>query len=298
MTPVKAYIENNKQRFLDELFGLIQIPSISSIASHKDDMYKAAEYWKKILLEAGVDRAEIYETVGNPVTYAEKIIDPSLPTILIYSHMDVMPVDPIELWKSEPFEPEIREEKIWGRGADDAKGQQFMHIKAFEYLVATNQLGCNVKFMIEGEEEIGSPNLPKFCEDHKEMLTADIILVSDTGLLAQDIPSITTGLRGLSYWEVEVTGPNRDLHSGIFGGAVANPINVLAKMKPRQIRQRTRITKSPEVSTPLRQVPFTRRGQEKASNVISYPKQNPISSMPSLLRNMDLSEGSLFRSCF
>ena len=230
MSQVKNYIESNKQRFLDELFGLIRIPSISSIADHKPDMYKAAEYWKKLLLDAGADKAEIYETEGNPVTYGEKMIDSSLPTVLVYAHMDVMPVDPVELWDSPPFEPEIREGKIWARGADDDKGQGFMHAKAFEYLVKHNELKVNVKFMIEGEEEVGSPSLPKWCEDHKEMLTADVILVSDTGMIAPDIPSITTGLRGLAYWEVEVTGPDRDLHSGLFGGAVANPINVLAKM--------------------------------------------------------------------
>ncbi len=230
MTNLKTYIEENKQRFLDELFGLIRIPSISSIADHKPDMYKAAEYWKKLLLEAGADKAEVLETEGNPVTFGQKIINPDLPTILVYGHMDVMPVDPIDLWKSKPFEPEIRDGKIYARGADDDKGQSFIHAKSFEYLVKTDQLPCNVKFIIEGEEEIGSPNLGKFMEEHKEMLAADIILVSDTGMLAKDVPSITTGLRGLTYVEVEVTGPNKDLHSGLFGGAVANPINILNKM--------------------------------------------------------------------
>ena len=230
MTEVKNYIESNKQRFLDELFGLIRIPSISSIADHKPDMYKAAEYWKQLLLDGGVDKAEVFETKGNPVLYAEKILDPSLPTVLVYAHMDVMPVDPLDLWDSPPFEPEIRDGKIWARGADDDKGQGFMHTKAFEYLVKNDLLKVNVKFMIEGEEEIGSPSLPAWCEANKDMLKADIILVSDTGMIAPDIPSITTGLRGLAYWEVEVTGPNRDLHSGLFGGAVANPINVLSKL--------------------------------------------------------------------
>lgn len=242
MTTIKTYIEENKDRFLNELFELIRIPSISSIAAHKDDMYKAAEYWKKLLLEAGVDRAEIYKTEGNPVTYAEKIIDPALPTVLIYAHMDVMPVDPLELWKSPPFEPEIRDGKIWARGADDDKGQSFMHAKAFEYLVKNDLLKVNVKFMIEGEEEVGSPNLPKWCKDNKPMLDADIILVSDTGMIAPDIPSITTGLRGLSYWEVEVTGPNRDLHSGLFGASVANPINVLSKMIASMTDENNHIT--------------------------------------------------------
>ena len=242
MKYIEQYIEENKDRFLKELFGLIQIPSVSSIAENKPDMLKAAEYWKKLLLEAGADRAEVYESEGNPVTYGEKIIDPSKPTVLIYGHMDVMPVDPINLWNSPPFEPEIRDEKIWGRGAEDNKGQSFMHAKAFELMVRTNTLPCNVKFMIEGEEEIGSPNLGKWCEQHKEMLKADIILVSDTSMIARDMPSITTGLRGLAYWQVEVTGPNRDLHSGLYGGAVANPINVLAKLIAQMTDEKGRIT--------------------------------------------------------
>ncbi len=242
MTPIKTYIQENNERFLEELFGLIRIPSISSLAAHKNDMYKAAEYWKKTLLDAGADKAQIYETEGNPVVYAEKIIDSNLPTVLIYAHMDVMPVDPLELWKSPPFEPEIRDEKIWARGADDDKGQSFMHAKAFEYLVRNNLLNVNVKFMIEGEEEIGSPNMPKWCRENMDMLKADIILVSDTGMIAPNIPSITTGLRGLSYWEVEVVGPNRDLHSGLFGGAVANPINVLSKMIASMVDDDNKIT--------------------------------------------------------
>ena len=230
MSYIKNYIEENKDRFLEELFELLRIPSISSIADHKPDMYKAAEYWKKSLLAAGANKAEVFETEGNPVTYGERIIDPALPTVLVYAHMDVMPVDPVELWNTDPFDPIIKDGKIWCRGADDDKGQGFMHAKAFEMLVKNDSINCNVKFMIEGEEEIGSPNLGAWCEANKEMLNADIILVSDTGMLADDIPSITTGLRGLSYWQVEVTGPNRDLHSGLFGGAVANPINVLCKM--------------------------------------------------------------------
>jgi acetylornithine deacetylase/succinyl-diaminopimelate desuccinylase-like protein len=242
MMNIEKYIEENKDRFLDELFGLIRIPSISSIASHKPDMYKAAKYWKKILLDAGADRAEVYETAGNPVTYGEKFSDPSFPTVLVYGHMDVMPVDPVNLWTSPPFEPEIRDGKIWARGADDDKGQGFMHAKAFEYMVKTNNLPCNVKFMIEGEEEIGSPNLGKWCSDNKEMLKADIILVSDTSMIARDIPSITTGLRGLAYWQVEVTGPDKDLHSGLFGGAVANPINELSKMIAKMVDEDGHIT--------------------------------------------------------
>ena len=193
-------------------------------------MYKAAKRWKELLLEAGADKAEVLETAGNPVTFAEKIIDASLPTILVYAHMDVMPVDPVDLWKTSPFEPVIQDGKICARGADDDKGQSFIHAKAFEYMVKTNTLPCNVKFIIEGEEEIGSPSLAKFCEDNKEMLKADVILVSDTTMVSPDQPAVTTGLRGLTYWDVEVTGPNRDLHSGLFGGAVANPIVVLSQM--------------------------------------------------------------------
>jgi acetylornithine deacetylase/succinyl-diaminopimelate desuccinylase-like protein len=274
---LKEYIEENKQRFLDELFDYIRIPSISSIADHKPDMYRAAEFVKDALLKAGADKAEVYETEGNPVTYAEKIIDPALPTVMVYGHMDVMPVDPVDLWDSKPFEPEIRDEKIWARGADDDKGQAFMHIKAFEFMVKTNQLPCNVKFMIEGEEEIGSPNLPKFCKEHKEMLKSDVILVSDTGLIAQDIPSITTGLRGLAYWEVEVTGPNRDLHSGIYGGAVANPINVLANMISQMVDENGHITipgfyddvieVSPEERAEMAKAPFNEEEYKKAINV-------------------------------
>lgn len=242
MEKLKTYLEANKQRFLDELFGLIRIPSISSISDHKPDMLRAAEYWKEAILKAGADKADIIATAGNPVVYGEKIIDPSKPTVLVYGHYDVMPVDPLNLWNSPPFEPEIRDGKIYARGADDDKGQAFMHAKAFEAMVQTGTLPCNVKFMIEGEEEIGSPNLEKFCADHKEMLKADIILVSDTGMIAQDIPSITVGLRGLAYLEVEVTGPNRDLHSGLFGGAVANPINVLSKMIASLTDEKGRIT--------------------------------------------------------
>ena len=242
MEHIEKYIEENKDRFLKELFGLIQIPSISSIAENKPDMLKAAEYWKKLLLNAGADRAEVYKSGGNPVTYGEKIIDTAKPTVLIYGHMDVMPVDPINLWTSPPFEPEIRDGKIWGRGAEDNKGQSFMHAKAFELMVKTDTLPCNVKFMIEGEEEIGSPNLGKWCEQNKEMLKADIILVSDTSMISRDMPSITTGLRGLAYWQVEVTGPNRDLHSGLYGGAVANPINVLSKLIAQMTDEKGKIT--------------------------------------------------------
>ncbi len=242
MNEIKKYIDDNLNRFLEELFGLIRIPSISSKSEHKDDMYRAAEYIKKALLDAGLDKAEVMETDGNPVTYGEKIIDKNLPTVLVYGHMDVMPAEPFELWNSPPFEPEIRDGKIYARGADDDKGQSFMHIKALELMNKLGMLTCNIKFMIEGEEEVGSPNLGKFCEQHKDLLKADVILVSDTGLIASEIPSITVGLRGLSFMEVEVTGPNKDLHSGIFGGAVANPANVLCKMLASLTDEKGRVT--------------------------------------------------------
>ncbi|MEA2041641.1 MAG: dipeptidase [Bacteroidota bacterium] len=230
MTDIKNYISENKNEILEDLFGLIRIPSISSEKAHKDDMYKAAEYWKKIMIGAGCQKAQVMETNGNPVCYGERIIDTNKPTILVYGHMDVMPVDPIDLWDSKPFEPEIRDNKIYARGADDDKGQSFMIATAFKYLVANDKLDVNIKFIIEGEEEIGSPNLGAFMEQNKALLKADVILVADTGMISEDVPSITTGLRGLSYMEVEVTGPNRDLHSGLFGGAVANPINILTDM--------------------------------------------------------------------
>ncbi|MDD4846173.1 MAG: M20/M25/M40 family metallo-hydrolase, partial [Petrimonas sp.] len=190
MQEINNYVETHKQRFLDELFELIRIPSISSLPEHKPDMYRAAEKWKEILLAAGANKAEVYETDGNPVTYGEKIIDPKAPTVMVYAHMDVMPVDPVGLWKTDPFEPVVKEGKIWARGADDDKGQGFMHAKAFEYLVKSEKLKCNVKFLIEGEEEVGSPSLPKFCKKHKKMLQADVILVSDTSMIAPDVPSI------------------------------------------------------------------------------------------------------------
>jgi acetylornithine deacetylase/succinyl-diaminopimelate desuccinylase-like protein len=230
MDKTLAYMESNKDRFLDELFDLIRIPSISSLSEHKEDMIRTAEMIKTRLLEAGADKAEVTPSKGNPVVYAEKIVNPDAPTVLVYGHYDVMPVDPIDLWDSKPFEPEVRDGKIYARGADDDKGQSFMQIKAFESLAKTGNLRVNVKFMIEGEEEVGSPSLADWCTAHKDELKADVILISDTGMIAQDIPSITTGLRGLAYVQVKVTGPNRDLHSGLFGGAVANPANVLAKM--------------------------------------------------------------------
>lgn len=241
MKDLKSYIENNKDRFLEELFSLIRIPSISSKAENKGDMIRCAERWKELILAAGADKAEVMPTAGNPVVYGEKIVNPQAPTVLVYGHYDVMPVDPEELWHTQPFEPVIKDGKIWARGADDDKGQSFMHAKAFEYLVATGQLTCNVKFMLEGEEEIGSTSLYGFCEQNKELLKSDIILVSDTSMIATDTPSITVGLRGLTYLEVEVTGPNADLHSGIFGGAVANPINILCQMISSLTDEKNRI---------------------------------------------------------
>ncbi len=225
-----AYIAQNGKRFEEELFELLRIPSISAQSEHKDDMQTCAEWLCQSLLKAGADKATVMPTEGNPVVYAEKIADPARPTVLVYGHYDVMPVDPRNEWKTDPFEPVIKEGRIWARGANDDKGQLYMHAKAFEAMVATGELPCNVKFMLEGEEEIGSPSLGKWCEQNKEMLKADIILVSDTSLIAWDIPSITCGLRGLCYMEVEVQGPSRDLHSGLYGGAVANPANVLSRI--------------------------------------------------------------------
>ena len=236
MDKIKNYIDTNKDRFLDELFELIKIPSVSAQKEHDSDVRKAAELIKNHLLKLNLDNCEICETQGHPIVYGEKIIDKNLPTILVYGHYDVQPVDPIELWDQDPFKPYIKKTKIhpegaiFARGACDDKGQMFMHIKALEIMMNHNNLPCNVKFMIEGEEEVGSDNLELFVKNNKEKLANDIILVSDTGMISKTIPSITTGLRGLSYMEVELTGPNRDLHSGHYGGTVANPINVLSKM--------------------------------------------------------------------
>lgn len=230
MTVWKDYLEKNKDRFLSELLDLLRIPSISARTEHKADMVKCAEAVKQSLLDAGADHAEIIPTDGHPIVYGEKIIDPSIPTVLVYGHYDVQPADPLELWHSGPFEPVIKDGKIFARGACDDKGQFYMHVKALEMMVKTNTLACNIKFCIEGEEEVGSPNLGKFVRDNKEQLKSDVILISDTSMISMDTPSIDTGVRGLSYIEVEVTGPNRDLHSGVYGGAVANPITILAKM--------------------------------------------------------------------
>lgn len=227
---IKEFIEKNEPRMLEELFSLIRIPSVSAQPEHKDDMVRCAEQWKKLLLAAGVDKAEVMPSNGNPIVYGEKMVDPQAKTVLIYGHYDVMPAEPFELWNSEPFEPVVKDGILWARGADDDKGQSFIQAKAFEYLVSNNLLKHNIKFILEGEEEVGSPSLGAFCEQHKELLKSDIILVSDTSMLSAELPSLTTGLRGLAYWQIELTGPNHDLHSGHFGGAVANPINVLCKL--------------------------------------------------------------------
>ena len=239
---MRDYIEKNRERFLDELFSLLRIPSVSSLESHRLDMRRCADRLVELLLEAGADRAEVCPTEGHPVVYAEKMVSEDMPTVLVYGHYDVQPVDPLELWKSDPFEPEIREGAIYARGANDDKGQLFMHLKAFEYMVREKGLRHNVKFIFEGEEEIGSPSLAKWAADHREMLAADVILVSDTTMISESVPSINCGMRGLAYVEVKVTGPNKDLHSGHYGGAVANPVNVLCDMISSLIDSDGRIT--------------------------------------------------------
>jgi acetylornithine deacetylase/succinyl-diaminopimelate desuccinylase-like protein len=236
MSATQDFINQHKDRFLTELLELLRIPSVSADSRHKADVKKAAEYIQEKLKAAGADKAELYETKGHPIVYGEKSVGSSAPTVLVYGHYDVQPPDPLHLWDSPPFEPVIKktdihsEGAIFARGACDDKGQMYMHIKAFEAMMAAGELDCNVKFIIEGEEEVGSDNLEVFLREHQQMLANDIVLVSDTGIIANDVPSITVGLRGLSYLEVEVTGPNRDLHSGLYGGAVPNPINVLAEM--------------------------------------------------------------------
>lgn len=233
---IQTYLNSNKDRFLNELLDLLKIPSISARPEHKSDMEKTAEAVKQRLIEAGADKVEICQTKGYPVVYGEKMIDPAKPTVIVYGHYDVQPADPLDLWDSPPFEPVIKktevhpEGAIFARGSCDDKGQMYMHVKAFETMMKTNTLPCNVKFMIEGEEEVGSPNLGSWIIANKEKLKGDIILISDTSIIANDIPSIDAGLRGLAYMEVEVVGPNRDLHSGVYGGAVANPINILCKL--------------------------------------------------------------------
>ena len=230
MENVQKYISANSQRYLDELFELIRIPSVSADPVYAGDVARAATWIKDALLKAGADKAVVYETEGHPIVFGEKTVGPDKPTVLIYGHYDVQPADPVDLWDSPPFEPVIKDDKIYARGSCDDKGQLYMHIKAFEAMSQNNALPCNIKFMIEGEEEVGSANLETFCKTHKNQLACDVILISDTSIIANDTPSITTGLRGLTYLEVEVTGPNKDLHSGVYGGAVANPANILCKM--------------------------------------------------------------------
>ena len=238
----KAYIQANKERFLSDLFAKLCIPSISSQSEHKPDMDRMAAHWRDYLLKSGMQKAEVFPTAGNSIVYAERIIDPKAKTILIYGHYDVMPVEPLDLWKSAPFEPEIRDGHVWARGADDDKGQTMIQAFGFQTALAMGWVQCNVKVIFEGEEEIGSTNLEHFCKEHREMLQADVIIVSDTGMLGAETPSLTAGLRGLAYWEIEVTGPNHDLHSGHFGGAVANPINELCKLIASVTDNKGRIT--------------------------------------------------------
>ncbi len=239
---MKNYIEKHKERFFEELFSLLRIPSVSAKAEHREDIDKCANSLKNLLLEAGVDRAEIYPTEGNPVVYAEKILNPEYKTILIYGHYDVQPAEPFELWNNPPFEPVIHDGAIWARGANDDKGQLFMHLKAFEYVLASGKLKHNVKFIFEGEEEVGSKSLAPWVREHKDLLAADIILVSDTTMISESVPSINCGMRGLAYLELKVTGPNKDLHSGHYGGAIANPINTLCDMISSLIDNDGRIT--------------------------------------------------------
>ncbi|AJR02588.1 dipeptidase [Siansivirga zeaxanthinifaciens] len=283
MSNIKEYINNNKERFIQELLELLKIPSISADSAYKNDVLNTAQAVKTSLEQAGCDTVEICETQGYPIVYGEKTIDKKLPTVLVYGHYDVQPPDPINLWDSPPFEPVIKttdkhpEGAIFARGACDDKGQMYMHVKAFEYMINTNQLPCNVKFMIEGEEEVGSSNLAIFVKNNQEKLKNDVILISDTGMIANDVPSITTGLRGLSYVELEVTGPNRDLHSGLYGGAVANPINILAKMIASLHDENNHITipgfydeveeLSPEERAEMAKAPFNLEAYKKALNI-------------------------------
>ncbi|HWD87486.1 MAG TPA: dipeptidase [Mucilaginibacter sp.] len=230
MQHIKQYVDQNKQRFLDELFELLRFPSVSADPKYRTDVLNTADYVAKKLRDAGAENVEVCKTAGYPIVYGEKIVDPAKPTVLVYGHYDVQPPDPLDLWKTPPFEPTIRDGKIYARGSCDDKGQFYMHVKAFELMMQNGGLPCNIKFMIEGEEEVGSSNLAIFVKANKERLKADVVLISDTSMISMEDPSLETGLRGLSYMEVEVTGPNRDLHSGVYGGAVANPATILAKM--------------------------------------------------------------------
>lgn len=275
---VKEYIQANEQRFLDDLFALIRIPSISAKTEHKEDMQRCAEYHQQHLRSLGVQTVEVYQTAGNPIVYGSYTYSADAPTVLVYGHYDVMPAEPLELWKSNPFEPEIREGHIWARGADDDKGQSMTQLKGFETAKALGLLKCNVKFILEGEEEIGSTHLEGFLTEYKEMLRADVILVSDTSMVSSEVPSLTTGLRGLAYWEIEVTGPNRDLHSGHFGGAVGNPINELCRLISKVQDEQTGKIQIPgfyddvvdltaEERAMIGQVPFSEEAYCRAINV-------------------------------
>jgi len=292
MEIIKNYIETNRERFLEELFGLIRIPSVSASEASKPDMVRAATYIRDMLAKNGADRAEVYPTGGNPIVYGEKTIDPSLPTVLIYGHYDVMPAEPLDKWVSQPFEPEIRDGKIYARGADDDKGQLFMHLKAFEMMVATGTLPCNVKFMIEGEEEAGSVSIAGFCSEYRDMLRSDVILVSDTTMISSEIPSVTSGLRGLSYIQVEVEGPDRDLHSGLYGGAVVNPCNVLCDIISGLKDDEGRITIPgfyDEVSVPsdaerakMAERPFDQEKYKKSIGVEALAEEKGFSTLESV----------------
>lgn len=295
MEHIKNYIQEHQDRFIDELMDLLRIPSISADPSYSQDVHRCAEVVKSHLEKAGADKVEICQTPGYPIVYGEKIIDPQWPTVLVYGHYDIQPADPLELWESGPFEPIIKttdihpQGAIFARGACDDKGQMYMHIKAFELMMATNTLSCNVKFMIEGEEEVGSDNLGDFVKEHKERLACDAILISDTGIIANDTPSITTGLKGLSYLEVEVTGPNRDLHSGLYGGAVANPINILCEMIASLKDETNRISipgfydNVVELSSSEREdmarAPFSLENYKKALNLSDVHGENGYTTM-------------------
>lgn len=277
MDTINQYIEQNKQRFIDELLDLLRIPSVSADSKYKGDVLKTAQMVAARLKEAGADNVSVEETPGHPIVVGDKLIDPSLPTIMVYGHYDVQPADPVNLWDSPPFEPVIKDEKIYARGSADDKGQMYMHVKAFEYMMRENKLPCNVKFLIEGEEEVGSSNLADFCINNKEKLSCDLVLISDTSMIANDTPSIDVGLRGLSYVEVEVTGPNRDLHSGVYGGAVGNPINILAKMIAQMHDENNHITipgfyddvqvLTDEERTELNKAPFDIEAYKKDLNI-------------------------------
>ena len=274
---IKEYIRENEERFLDELASLVRIPSVSAQPEHRADIDRCAARWCELLLAAGADEARVMPSEGNPLVYAEKRVDPSRPTVLVYAHYDVMPPEPLDLWRTPPFELTVADGRVWGRGTDDDKGQALILVKAFEYLVREGLLRHNVKFIFEGEEEIGSPSLNGFLRTHRDLLRADVILVSDTSMLGADLPSLTVGLRGLAYWEIKVTGPNRDLHSGHFGGAVANPLNVLCRMLARVVDADGRIAVpgfyddvediSPEERAMIAAIPFDEEAYKAAIGV-------------------------------